>query len=200
MIKRHLLPALSALLVLLAAPLATADSVAFSITTFHSFATITPESVSVTVCPHSDGTYTNVHVMGSGPVSSNDPRMSGIFHVDAMILTNAVGVGVSRDKWTITDAVTGAVKAKGVAQALDTDMTAPVHSAVTARLADGSFMSTLAVVTLPSAATGGLITVEYGGPVATDPGRGVIISRDCGGYFAADRRGYRAIRDNDNDD
>lgn len=163
----------------------------FTITLFHSFATLQPTGFTPTVCKHSDGTYTNVHVTSIGPITSDDPRMEGIFHGDAMILTNAQGIGISRDKWWITDAVTGDVKVTGVAQALDVDMTAPIHAINTARFADGSYMSNMAIVNLPSAATGGMITVEYGGPIPSDPGRAVVISRDCGGYFAADERGYK---------
>lgn len=180
-----------ALTVLVMAPIATADGPTFSITTFHSFATLTPTSVTSTVCAHSDGTYSNVHILSQGPITSNDPRMAGTFHGDAMILTNAQGIGVSRDKWTITDSGTGAVKVTGVAEALDADATGPIHSVVTARFVDGSFMSTMAVVRLPPPGTPGAITVEYGGAVPSDPGRGVVISRDCGGYFDADARGYK---------
>lgn len=170
---------------------ATADGPAFTITTFHSFATVAPTSVTPTVCKHSDGTYTNVHILSVGPITSNDPRMVGTFHGDAMILTNAQGIGVSRDKWTITDSTTGAVKVTGVAEALDADATGPIHSVVTARFADGSYMSTMAVVRLPPPGQQGAITIEYGGAVPSDPGRGVVISRDCAGYFDADARGYK---------
>lgn len=187
--KNHL-RALSVLLVLLVSSLAVADGTVFSISQFHAIATIQPTGFATTVCPNADGVYTNTHVTGVGPVTSSDPRMSGTFHVNAMILTDQNGIGVSRDEWTITDSVTGAVKATGVAEALDADQTGPIHSSVTARLADGSFMSTMAIVTLPSPATNFSIIVEYGGPLPPDPGRGVIISRDCGGYFAADRQGY----------
>lgn len=180
-----------ALAIVAVSSIATADGPPFTITTFHSFATLTPISVTPTVCKHSDGTYTNVHILSQGPITSNDPRMAGTFHGDAMILTNAQGIGVSRDKWTITDTATGAVKVTGVAQALDADATGPIHSVVTARFADGSFMSTMAVVRLPPPGVPGAITVEYGSAVPSDPGRGVVISRDCGGYFDADARGYK---------
>lgn len=182
-------------LVLALSSVATADGPAFTITTFHSFATLVPTSVTPTVCKHSDGTFTNVHILAEGPITSNDPRMVGTFHGDAMILTNAQGIGVSRDKWTITDSSTGDVKVTGVAQALDADATGPIHSVVTARFADGSFMSTMAIVRLPPPGVQGAITVEYGGAVPSDTGRGVIISRDCGGYFDADARGYKKIGD-----
>lgn len=166
----------------------------FSITQFHAFATITPDAPRlIATCKDQAGnTYTNVGVTGTGPITSTDPRLSGIFHADAMILTDQHGVGVSRDKWWITDPVTGKVKATGVAQALDTDQTAPIMAVNTARLADGSFVSHIAIVTLPSAATQGKLTIEYGGNVPADPGRGVIMSGiDCGGYFAANIDGYK---------
>jgi hypothetical protein len=71
----------------------------------------------------------------------------------------------------------------------------------TPRLADGSFVSHIAVVNLPSAATGGKLTIEYGGSIPSDPGRAVIMSGiDCGGYFAANEDGYkRRGRDRDDD-
>lgn len=193
MMKNKLFRALLVLFVLATAAVATADGQSFTITTFHSFATVTATSITPTVCAHSDGTFTNTHIISQGPITSNDPRMAGTFHGDAMILTNAQGIGVSRDKWTITDTITGVVKVTGVAQALDADATGPIHSVVTARFADGSFMSTMAIVRLPPPGSTGAITIEYGGPTPSDSGRGVVISRDCGGYFSADARGYKAI-------
>lgn len=170
------------------------DKGSFRISEFHAFATLTPDPPKVLAVCHDDAgnTYTNVGITGSGPITSSDPRMAGVFHANAMILTDQNGVGVSRDEWTITDPVTGAVKVTGVAQALDTDQTAPIIAVNTARLADGSFVSHIAVVNLPSAATAGKLTIEYGGPVPSDGGRAVIMSGiDCGGYFAANADGYK---------
>ncbi len=169
------------------------DNRFFEINKFHAFATITPSAPEVLATCHDDSgnTYTNVHLTGTGPITSTDPRMEGTFHVNAMILTDQNGIGVSRDEWSITDSRTGAVKVRGVAQALDTDQTAPIYAVNTARLADGSFVSHIAIVHLPSAASNGNLTIEYGGEVPADPGRAVIMSGvDCGGYFAADEQGY----------
>lgn len=179
------------------------DRGSFRISEFYASATVTPGASKVLATCHdaAGNTYTNVAVSGSGPITSSDPRMSGTFHVDAMILTDQNGIGVSRDKWTITDPVTGAVKATGVAQALDADQTGPIIAVNTARLADGSFVSHIATVTLPSAATNGKLLIEYGGNVPSDPGRGVIMSgMDCGGYFAANEDGYKPRRANRGDD
>ena len=127
----------------------------FDVQPFHAFATITPDPPTVrAICtnPHNSDVVTNVHITGKGPVTSNDPHFNGIFHVNAMILTNQHGVGVSRDEWTITDNTETVVLAKGVAQALDTDMTAPIIAVNTARLYDASgqttFASHIAVVAL----------------------------------------------------
>lgn len=193
----------SALMLVCSASLAHDRGRAFSITQFHAFATITPDAPRLlATCKDKAGnTYTNVGITGSGPITSSDPRLDGIFHADAMILTDQHGVGVSRDKWWITDARTGKVKATGVAQALDTDQTAPIMAVNTARLADGSFVSHIAIVTLPSAATQGKLTIEYGGNIPQDPGRGVIMSGiDCGGYFAANIDGYKPRGGDDDDD
>lgn len=188
----------STALATLACSIAFADDGSLTLTPFHAFATITPNAPQLLATCHdrAGNTITNVHVTGSGPITSTDPRLTGTFHVNAMILTNQNGLGVSRDEWTITDSSSGAVKATGVAEALDTYQTAPILAVNTARLADGAFVSHIAVVHLPSAATGGLLTIEYGGPVPSDPGRAFIFTgADCGGYFANDRQGY--FPDND---
>ena len=181
----------------------------FDVQPFHAFATITPDPPMVlATCtnPYNSDVVTNVHITGKGPITSNDPHFNGIFHVNAMILTNQGGVGVSRDKWTITDNTETVVLAKGVAQALDTDKTAPIIAVNTARLYNAggktTFASHIAVVRLPNPSSP-LLTIEYGGPVPSDRGRAVLMGvGDCGGYFAADEEGYfpkHHFSDNDQD-
>jgi len=78
---------------------------------FHSLATVAATVTPRATCQGTDGTYTLLAVVGSGPVTSTDPRMSGIFHVNALILDSpTTSLGVSRDDWKITDATTGHVK------------------------------------------------------------------------------------------
>jgi hypothetical protein len=146
-----------------------------SINTFHSFATVQATVTPIATCQGKDGvTYTVLSVQGEGPITSDDPRMAGIFHADALILDSpATGYGVSKDDWTVTDPTTGALKASGTAYATDFG---PHPRAITvAELADGSHMWANTVVTLPAPGTSDPITIEYGGPGLDEPDRGVIV-------------------------
>jgi hypothetical protein len=154
------------------------------ITSFHSLATVQGTVTPAAICAGVDGIYVLLSVQGSGPVTSDDPRLSGIFHADALILDGpTTGLGVSRDSWTITDPATGAVKARGIAIATDLG---PHPRAVTfATLADGSHMVANTVVTLPAPGSSDPILIEYGGPGLAEPDRGVIVSGsdDCVDLF-----------------
>jgi hypothetical protein len=142
---------------------------------FHSLATVQATVTPRASCEGTDGIYTLLHVVGSGPVTSNDPRMAGIFNANAYILDSpTTSLGVSRDDWTITDPATGAVKAHGMAIA--TDFAGTPRAVTFGRLADGSHMVANAQVTLPAPGTTDPILIEYGGPAPTTPDRGVIMA------------------------
>jgi hypothetical protein len=147
------------------------------ITSFHSLATVQGTVTPKAICNGVDGVYMLLAVMGDGPITSDDPRMSGIFHADALILDSPVsGLGVSRDSWTITDPATGAVKVRGYAIA--TDLGPHPRAITVATLADGSHMVANSVVTLPAPGSTDPILIEYGGAGLEEPDRGVIVSGD----------------------
>lgn len=143
-------------------------------TSYSSIAQVQATVVPVTTCQGTDGTYTLLSVTGSGPNTSSDPRMAGTFHVNAYLLDSpTTTLGVSIDNWTITDAQTGAVKARG--KGIATDLGPSPHAIAYGRLADGSTMVANAVVTLPAPGSN-TITIEYGGEGLSEPDRGVILS------------------------
>ena len=133
-----------------------------TITRFHSVATVTVSSWQPSQCPGPNGPNTVVRVKGQGPIASDDPRLAGTFHVDAVILVNAQGDGVSRDNWRITDTNTGALKAHGTAIGVQHGSN-PVKSLSIGQLADGTLTSANAVVSLPPPGTPHPITIAYGG-------------------------------------
>jgi hypothetical protein len=144
------------------------------IDSFQSVANVQATVVPVATCPGTDGTYTLLSATGSGVNESSDPRMAGIFHVDAYLLDSPSStLGISIDNWTITDPVTGKVKASG--KGVATDFGPNPQAVAFGRLADGSTMVANAQITLPAPGTN-TIRVEYGSLNTVTPDRGVILS------------------------
>jgi hypothetical protein len=140
--------------------------------------TITP----LGTCQGADGTYTLLHVTGSGPITSADPRLSGTFTADALILDNPnTGMGVSTDNFEVTDPATGAVKMRGTAWAID-ENPYPIKALAMAELADGSRYITFTTVTLPAGPTDPLV-IEYGGAGFPSSDRALVVEGECGKMF-----------------
>ena len=136
-----------------------------------------------------DGTYTLVRVRADGPVTSNDPRLAGIFHANAVMLVNERGEGVGRDNWEIVDAQDGSVKARGIAHAVHNDPNfhvapEPFAALSIGRLSDGTQMFAHARVALPPPNSDRPIVIEYGGPGLSDPAnRAVAVAGRCAGLL-----------------
>lgn len=132
------------------------------------------------VCHGADGDYTLVRLTGEGPITSTDSRITGTFYVDAMILHNPQGQGISRDKFKIRDPRSRRIKVQGTAWAVDADPN-PIHGMAMAKLADGSRLLAESVVYLPAPGSPDPIIIEYGSDQgSTDPAdRAYIVSGNC---------------------
>ncbi len=139
-----------------------------------------PSFTVLETCQGPDGPYQLIHVTGEGPITSDDPRLTGTFIVDALILdSTTTGIGVSTDRFKVIDPSTGRLKVKG--KAWGTDLAGePIKSMAIADLADGSRLATNATVYLPQPGTAQPLAIEYGG---AGPGnledRAFVISGDC---------------------
>lgn len=142
-----------------------------SVSSFHSVANVNATVSVVETCTGVDGTYNLLSVKGSGPITSNDPRMEGVMNVDALILDSpTTSLGASVDHWTVVDSADPTlVKAQG--KAVATDLGPNPKAVVYGFLADGSVLVTNTVVTL-----GPTVVIEYGGAGLNVPDRGVIFS------------------------
>jgi len=174
-------------LIVSVACMATATPV--SVETWSGLVTINnPVIVPIETCVGTDGTYSLLHVTGTGPMVATDPRLSGNFVADALILDSpASGFGVSVDNWVINDPVTGAQKASGKAIATDQG---PNPKAISyGFLADGELLVANTLVTLPAPGSGAPLTIAYGGGATTVPDRGVVL----GGFDKCTRKILKAI-------
>jgi len=125
-------------------------------------------------CDGTDGTYTLLHVTGTGPMVSANTRIAGNFIVDALILDSpTTGYGVSVDNWSIVDPVSGATKASG--KAIATDLGPNPRAISYGFLDDGSLLVANTLVTLPAPGSGNPLTIAYGTGPTTIPDRGVIL-------------------------
>jgi len=147
-----------------------------------------PVIVPIETCDGVDGTYSLLHVTGTGPMVSTDTRIAGSFVVDALILDSPTsGYGVSVDNWVINDPVTGVEKASGKAIATDQG---PNPKAISyGFLADGSLLVANTLVTLPAPGSGAPLTINYGGGATTVPDRGVVLD----GFDVCTRKIIKAI-------
>jgi len=159
---RSKLVGLGAVAAMIPAGIALAVGDGATITRFHSTASVGITSVQTSSCPGPNGPDAVTSIKGQGPVTSDDPRLVGTFHVDAVILVNAQGEGVSRDNWQITDSATGTLKASGTAYGVQHGSN-PIKALSIGKLADGSRTMANAVVTLPAPGSQDPIKVEYGG-------------------------------------
>jgi hypothetical protein len=142
-------------------------------------ATLQPTSVVVSVCDGADGPYTVTRIEAVGPIASADPRLSGTFLADAVLLHDAQGRGISRDRFRVIDPETGKLKMKGTAFAVDA-APEPIKGLAIARLADGSRFFAQSTVLLPAPGTQDPLVIEYGmqGPGAL-PDHAVVLGGNC---------------------
>jgi hypothetical protein len=182
------LSAMGSLLLLanVSARTALADTI-LSITPFFSHAEIVPTSIKTATCLGANGEeFTFMHLKGQGPITASDPRMDGTFFANAKLLHNSQGVGISQDDFQIRDSQTGRLKAKGIAQAMDSGAE-PIKAMVTADLVDGTRLWTESTVRLPAPGSQDPIIIEYGGEGPGIPAdRGLLISGDCQRFFGDD--------------
>lgn len=165
---------------LLAATPAIAKKPALKIaTTFVHVEIFNPTVTPLAQCQGEDAVYTVLHVTGEGAAQSTDPRLSGTFIADAVLLDNPnTGYGASYDNWQIVDSTTRALKAKGTAWAVDRNPN-QIKSLVMAELVDETKLLAHATVTLPNG-PGVPLVIEYGGTGALDTqDRALLISGDC---------------------
>lgn len=149
------------------------------------------EVSSLDVSAHENGsdTYSVIRVRGEGPMTSNDPRMEGIFKVDAVMLVDERGAGVGRDDWEVVDAATGESKAAGIAHSIHNDprfheAPEPFAALSIGQLTDGSRFFAHARVALPPPGVQRPIAIEYGGPGLSDPAnRAVAVEGRCEGLL-----------------
>lgn len=145
------------------------------------------ESLDVKVHPGQNGACSVIRVRGEGPIASEDPRLAGIFRVDAVMLFNERGEGVGRDDWEIVDAENGAPKASGTAHSVHNDPgfqenPEPFGALSIGQLEDGSRLFTRARVSLPRPGSDEPIVIEYGG--GPEPAhRGFAAAGRCDGLL-----------------
>jgi len=173
-------PILIAVVLVAAGAAVASQSPPLSMTPAYARAEVQASVTPVATCEGDDATYTLLHVEGQGTITSTDARLAGTMIVDAMILDNPnTGMGVSTDNFKVLDPVTGELKMKGTAWAIDKHPLA-IRSLALADLADGSKFVTLATVRLPAPGTTDPIVIEYGGPGSGDSvDRALIVSGDC---------------------
>jgi hypothetical protein len=159
-----------------------------TITRFHSVASVGISSVQTSSCPGPNGPDAVTFIKGQGPINSDDPRLVGTFHVDAVILVNAQGEGVSRDNWQITDSATGTLKASGTAYGVQHGSN-PIKALSIGQLADGSRTMANALVTLPAPGSQNPITIEYGGSGSPLEDDAVVVGPACARLVFADQGG-----------
>ena len=149
------------------------------ITRVHSRAEVSVTSERTTTCRGSDDrTYTVVKIRGTGPITSDDPRLNGTFHVDAWIMLGENGQGIGHDDWKITDPRTGQLKARGRADGV-LDGANPSKSLSIGEFADGSRLVANSLVTLPPPGVQAPIVIEWGGPGSPAPDDAVIVRGSC---------------------
>jgi hypothetical protein len=168
------------------AGIALASGGSATITRFHAMANVAITSLQNSSCPGPNGPDAVTFVKGQGPVTSDDPRLAGTFHVDAVILVNAQGEGVSRDNWQITDSATGALKASGTAYGVQHGFN-PIKALSIGQLADGSRTMANALVTLPAPGSQDPIRIEYGGSGSALEDDAVVVGSGCARLVFADQ-------------
>lgn len=143
------------------------------------------ESQDVTTHEADGALYTVIRVRGEGPMTSDDPRMEGIFKAEAVMLVDDKGQGVGRDDWTLVDAATGKVKARGTAHGTINGSN-PIRAVSIGKLEDGTRFFANARVEVPPPGAEGPIVIEYGGPGLADPGnRAFAVAGRCEGLLDA---------------
>src|SRR4029453_11240701 len=147
-------------------------------------AVIVPTSVTTVSCRNADGEeFTLTRLSGQGPITSEDPRLEGTFFADAKLLHNAVGVGVSHDDFEVRDPLTGMLKWRGSADALDAGAE-PVKGMAIAELGAGTSIWAESTVFLPAPGSQDPVIIEYGGEGPGIPqDRALAISGDCRRFF-----------------
>jgi hypothetical protein len=138
------------------------SATALSIEPVHARAELAVSSLERTAEPGRGGQVLVVRLRASGPMTSSDPRLEGVFEADAILMVDESGRGASRDDWRIVDAETGSVKVTGTSHGVHGDA-GPIRALAIGWLEDGSRLFAHALVTLPPPDAEGPIIVEYGG-------------------------------------
>jgi hypothetical protein len=178
-------PLLLALSLASVSALASGGPAPLTITSVFARATLVPTSVAVSTCEGTDGVYTVTKLEATGPIVSADARLQGVFFADAVLLHDAQGKGISRDRFRVIDPVTGKLKMKGKAFAVDAAPD-PIKGFAIAKLADGSRFFAQSTVYLPAPGTQDPLVIEYGGqgPGALSD-HAVILGGNCDDVWEA---------------